>query len=62
MSWSGTASTHIWNIFLNTEEKETQILSAVAAIPSYTPFSYAAMDGGPAYELFTVVAGGGGGS
>jgi hypothetical protein len=37
MSWSGTASTHIWNIFLNTEEKETQILSAVAATPSYTP-------------------------
>lgn len=37
MSWSGTSSTHIWNIFLNTEEKETQILSAVAATPSYTP-------------------------
>ena len=36
MSWSGTASTHIWNIFLNTEEKETQILSAVAAAPTYS--------------------------
>ena len=38
MSWSGTASAHIWNIFLNTEEKETQILSAgVYGQPSYTP-------------------------
>ena len=36
MSWSGTASAHIWNIFLNTEEKETQILSAVAAAPTYS--------------------------
>ena len=34
MSWSGTASTHIWNIFLNTEEKETQIANAVAGTPS----------------------------
>jgi hypothetical protein len=31
MSWSGTASTHIWNIFLDTEERETQILSASAS-------------------------------
>lgn len=40
MSWSGTSSTHIWNIFLNTEEKETQILSAAPSTPSYTPFIY----------------------
>ena len=36
MSWSGTASTHIWNIFLNTEEKETQVVSAAAAAPDYS--------------------------
>ena len=59
MSWSGTSSTHIWNIFLNTDEKETQILSAVAAAPSYTPFTYAAMYTGP---VFSFVGGGGGGS
>jgi hypothetical protein len=36
MSWSGTSSTHVWNIFLNTEEKETQIANAVADTPTYT--------------------------
>ena len=40
MSWSGTSSTHVWNIFLNNEEKETQILSAAAATPFYTPEVY----------------------
>jgi hypothetical protein len=44
MSWSGTASAHIWNIFLNTEEKETQILSAgITGFPSYTPPVYLVM-------------------
>ena len=36
MSWSGTSSTHVWNIFLNTEEKETQMVSASASAPTYT--------------------------
>ena len=38
MSWSGTSSTHIWNVFLDSDEKEKQILSVAAGVPSYTPF------------------------
>ena len=44
MSWSGTASTHIWNIFLNIEEKETQVVSAVAAAPYFTPYGIVVED------------------
>ena len=39
MSWSGTASTHVWNIFLNTEEKETQIANGAAATPYYSNYT-----------------------
>ena len=62
MSWSGTSSTHIWNIFLNNEEKETQILSAAADTPTYTPPIYAVMYSGPAAPGGFDVGGGGGGS
>ena len=50
MSWSGTSSTHIWNIFLNTEEKETQILSASASTPTYTPPPLYSVVSNPAYN------------
>ena len=54
MSWSGTASAHIWNIFLNTEEKETQILSAAADTPTYTPPSPFVMYPGPAVPYIPI--------
>ena len=61
MSWSGTASAHIWNIFLNTEEKETQILSAgLSGYPAYTPPVYLVMYPGPVNP--GGFGGGGGGS
>jgi hypothetical protein len=34
MSWSGTSSCHIWNIFLENTDQERTIVSAVASAPS----------------------------
>ena len=48
MSWSGggTSSSHIWNVFLDTEEKETTIANATASTPSYYPSPGSGISGG----------------
>lgn len=42
MSWSGTSSCHIWNVFRGTSTNDSTIVSAIAATPSYTlnPISF----------------------
>ena len=37
MSWSGTASCHVWNVFRGSSTTDNTIVSAIAATPSYTP-------------------------
>jgi hypothetical protein len=37
MSWSGTASCHVWNVFRGSSSTDNTIVSAIAATPSYTP-------------------------
>jgi hypothetical protein len=37
MSWSGTASCHIWNVFRGTSTIDNTIISATTSEPTYTP-------------------------
>jgi hypothetical protein len=52
MSWSGTSSTHIWNIFLQTQEE----VPLISAVPS-TPTGRTGFD----YSSFVASSSGGGG-
>jgi hypothetical protein len=37
MSWSGTASCHIWNVFRGTSTTDSTLVSATSSSPVYNP-------------------------
>ena len=59
MSWSGTSSAHIWNIFLDTADNETTIASAPASTVSLSAGPSVPVSG---WSSASQAGGGGGGS
>jgi hypothetical protein len=55
MSWSGTSSCHIWNIFLDVQNVDNNIISATANGVSFQSTSSSAGWNSPYYSSYLAI-------